>query len=201
MRNTAALVSSIPRGSHRADGLPHGTTWQDSKVQPPPEVKVDAMRKRIIDQADKARQPRPEAEWLDLERIAEVEITSEDPSFPIESALALEAEGQGWRAAEPGEQLVRIVFDAPTAVHRISLQFVETQTARTQEFVLRWAAKRKEPFREIVRQQWTFSPNGSTREIEDYVVNLADLGVLELAIKPEISGGNARASLAAWRVA
>jgi len=159
------------------------------------------MRKRIIDQADKAQQPRPEAGWLDLERIAEVEITSEDPSFPIESALALEAEGQGWRAAEPGEQIVRIVFDAPTAVHRISLQFVETQTARTQEFVLRWAAKRKEPFREIVRQQWTFSPNGSTREIEDYQVNLADLGVLELAIKPEISGGNARASLAAWRVA
>src|SRR5215471_6743079 len=79
LRSTAALVSSIPRGSHRADGLPHGTTWQDSKVQPPPEVKVDAMRKRIIDQADKARQPRPEAEWLDLERIAEVEITSEDP--------------------------------------------------------------------------------------------------------------------------
>jgi len=159
------------------------------------------MRKRIIGQADRAREPRSEARWLDLERIAEVEVTSEDPSFPIESALALEAEGQGWRAAAPGEQLVRIVFDAPTAVHRISLQFVETQMARTQEFVLRWAAKRNQPFSEIVRQQWTFDPNGSTREIEDYQVNLVNLGVLELAIKPEISGGNALASLAAWRVA
>ncbi|MBV8362033.1 MAG: carbohydrate-binding protein [Deltaproteobacteria bacterium] len=159
------------------------------------------MRKRLISQTSKVRQSRQEGEWLDLEHIAEVEITSEDPNFPIESALSLEAEGQGWRAAEPGEQLVRIVFDAPVAVHRISLQFVETQTARTQEFVLRWAAKRNEPFREIVRQQWTFSPNGSTREIEDYAVNLADLGVLELAIKPDISGGNALASLVAWHIA
>jgi hypothetical protein len=171
------------------------------KLQQPREVKVDAMRKRIIGQADRAREPRSEARWLDLERLAEVEVTSEDPSFPIESALALQAEGQGWRAAEPGEQLVRIVFDAPTAVHRIRLEFVETKRARTQEFVLRWAAGRNEPFREIVRQQWTFSPDGSTREIEDYEVDLADLGVLELAIKPEISGGDALASLAAWRVA
>jgi hypothetical protein len=135
-----------------------------------------------------------------VERIAEVEVTSEDPNFPIESALALGTEAPGWRAADPGEQLVRIVFDQPTAVHRINLEFVEARTARTQEFVLRWAAKRNEPPREIVRQQWTFSPDGSTREIEDYEVNLADVGILELAVKPEVSGGNAIASLVAWRL-
>jgi hypothetical protein len=32
-----------------------------------------------------------------------VEVTSEDPNFPIESALAA-SQGPGWRAAEPGEQ-------------------------------------------------------------------------------------------------
>jgi len=159
------------------------------------------MRKRIVAQADRAPHSRSEVRWLDLERIAEVEVTSEDPSFPIESALALASAGQGWRAAKPGEQLVRLIFDAPTVLHRIRLEFCEAETARTQEFVLRWAARPGEPFREIVRQQWTFSPNGSTSEIEDYQVELANLGVLELAIKPEISGGNARASLAAWHVA
>jgi hypothetical protein len=161
----------------------------------------EAMRKRIIGQAEKGQEPRAEASWLNLEGMAEVEVTSENPDFPVESAFTLKSESQGWRAGEPGEQLIRIIFAAPITVHRIRLQFVELQTPRTQEFVLRWAAKRNEPFREIVRQQWTFSPNGSTSEIEDYQVNLADLGVLELAIKPEISGGNALASLAAWRVA
>jgi uncharacterized protein (DUF736 family) len=157
------------------------------------------MRKRIIGRLEP--ETRSEANWLDLERIAEVEVTSEDPNFPIESALALNAIGQGWRAAEPGEQLLRIVFDAPITLRRISLKFVESQTARTQEFVLRWAPKRNEPFKEIVRQQWNFNPDGSTSEIEDYQVNLANLGVLELAIKPELSGVPALASLATWRVA
>lgn len=158
------------------------------------------MRKHIIGQA-KTPEAQSQKEWLDLERVAQVEVTSEDPGFPIESALALEAEGKGWRAAEPGEQLVRIVFDAPTAVRRIKLHFAETQTVRTQEFVLRWSNKRNEALREITRQQWNFSPNGSTSEVEDYQVNLGDVGVLELAIKPDISGGNARASLMALRLA
>jgi hypothetical protein len=159
------------------------------------------MRKRIIGQEATAEEPRSKEPWFDLERIAQVEVTSEDPAFPIESALAPESAGKGWRAAEPGEQLLRIVFDAPTALHRIRLQFVEDQVARTQEFVLRWAGKRNEPLREIVRQQWTFSPDGSSTEIENYQVDLAQVTVLELAIKPDISGGMALASLIAWRVA
>lgn len=164
-------------------------------------VKAGLMRKRIIGEGARAQEARSDETWLDLERIAEVEVTSEDPAFPIESALTPESRGKGWRAAEPGEQLVRIVFDAPTALHQMRLQFVENQAARTQEFVLRWARKGNEPLREIVRQQWTFSPTGSISEIENYQVNLAEVAVLELAIKPDISGGNALASLIAWRVA
>ena len=158
------------------------------------------MRKRIIGQKDKAPEPDSKKEWLELERVAEVEVTSEDPAFPIESALGLESDAPGWRAAEPGEQLVRIVFDTPTPVHRIRLEFVETEITRTQEFVLRWATKGNGPVREIVRQQWNFSPSGATSEIENYQVNLADVGVLELVIKPDISDGSALACLKAWRV-
>jgi len=41
------------------------------------------------------------------------------------------------------------------------------------------------PFSEIVASQWSFSPQGSTSEIEDYQVNLATVSILELAIKPD----------------
>ncbi len=51
------------------------------------------------------------------------------------------------------------------------------------------------PFREIVRQQWNFSPPTSTRESEEYRVELSEVTVLELTIVPDISGGAARASL------
>jgi hypothetical protein len=159
------------------------------------------MRKRIIGQVATPQEARPDVTWLDLESIAQVEATSEDPAFPIENALTVQEGLGGWRAAEPGEQLVRILFDAPRAVHRIKLHFVEEQLERTQEFVLRWTAKGSDPLQQIVCQQWNFSPTGSTSEIEDYQVNLAEVAVLELAIKPDISNGSARASLAAWRVA
>jgi outer membrane receptor protein involved in Fe transport len=44
------------------------------------------------------------------------------------------------------------------------------------------------PEKEIVRQQWNFSPAGSTTEIEDYAVDLDGVSVLELAIQPAWAG-------------
>ena len=159
------------------------------------------MRKRIIGQSGTAKVQHPEEQWLDLEHIAEVEVSSEDPNFPIESALVPGRPGQGWRAAEKGAQLIRIILTTPMPVHRIRLQFEETEAARTQEFVLRWSDSPSAPLKEIVRQQWTFSPEGSTSEIEDYQVNLADVAILELALKPDLTPDNAAASLAMLRIA
>ena len=157
------------------------------------------MRKRIVTPA-----PQPGAtpgdDWLDLEPIATVEVTSEDPAHPVEAALR-EGAGSGWRAAGPGAQTLRLLFDAPQPLRRILLRFEEPARERTQELVLRWSAAEGEPLREIVRQQWTFSPGGSTREVEDYAVELSGVRVLELTIVPDISGGDARASLAEWRLA
>ena len=82
----------------------------------------------------------------------------------------------------------------------IRVQFEETQHERQQEFALRWSADGTS-FREIVRQQWNFSPSGSTTEAENYVVALAGVSVLELHIVPDTRGGDARASLAELRIA
>jgi hypothetical protein len=77
----------------------------------------------------------------------------------------------------------------------ISLVFEENETGRTQEFVLRWSPNGDSSLKEIVRQQWNFSPPESTREVEEYRVDLSNVSVLELIIKPNIGGGVARASL------
>jgi hypothetical protein len=137
-------------------------------------------------------------EWLNLEELASVEVTSEDPDFPIESAIA--AQGPGWRAAEPGEQVIRLVFDSPQKLERIRLEFSEPDSQRTQEFTLRYS-RAGEPLREIVRQQWNFSPQGSISEIEDYRIDLQGVAVLELAIKPDLASSGAVARLKAWRIA
>jgi len=157
------------------------------------------MRKRIIPSVQKDIPP-PGEDWLDLERLAQVEITSEDAAHPIESAL-LPDRGTGWRAAGPGEQTIRLLFEHPQRLRRIWLQFVEPVIERTQEFVLRWSPDGGQSFREIVRQQWNFSPQGATCETEDHRVDLSGVTVLELSIIPDISRGDARASLKQLRLA
>jgi hypothetical protein len=72
---------------------------------------------------------------------------------------------------------------------------------RTQEFVLSWSSGGEQHYREIVRQQYNFSPPSITSEVEDYVVDLDAVAALELVINPDISGGLACASLAQLRLA
>jgi hypothetical protein len=151
------------------------------------------MRKRLIDSAvERARTLGQH--WLELERAAVVEVTSEDADFPVESAFGSE-DARGWRAAAPGHQIIRLIFDNPQRLQCVSLVFEEDEIGRTQEFVLRWSSDDGSTLKEIVRQQWNFSPPESIREVEQYQVELHDVKVLELVIKPDISGGVARASL------
>ena len=152
------------------------------------------MRKRLV--TSSATVLGQDEIWLDLEHTATVEVTSENKDFPIESSLAVEPR-QGWRAAEPGAQTIRLLFDEPQEIRCISLVFEENEVRRTQEFALRSGG----PFREIVRQQWNFSAPSSTRETEEYRVELSDVTILELTIVPDISGGPACASLKGLRLA
>ena len=157
------------------------------------------MRKRIITKGDQGVIP-PDQTWLDLENLAQAELTSEDVSHPIESALKRN-EGSGWRASEPGQQTVRLLFDKPLRVRRVYLVFHEDEQERTHEFVLRWSSDGGQSYREIVRQQYNFSLPDNIREIEDYAVDLVGMTTLELSIIPDISGGSARASIGQIRLA
>lgn len=141
------------------------------------------MRKSIVSPSPVAATPIPDL-WRDLERIARVEITSEDPAFPIEHALGRTVT-TGWRAAETGPQIIRLHFDEPLTIRRIQLHFVDRAAERSQEFAI-YAGSGTE-LREIVRQQFTFSPSGSTEETEDYAVALEGVTVIELKIDPDRS--------------
>lgn len=157
------------------------------------------MRKRIVNQAPQDSSF-PDQSWLDLERIAQVEVTSEEAAYPIESAL-IPGAGIGWRAAQPGKQVLRLVFDDPLSLRRIYLLFLEDDMERTQEFVLRWSPDGGRSYREILRQQYNFSPPGTTQEVEDYAVNIDGVTALELSIVPDVGGGDALTSLSRLRLA
>lgn len=157
------------------------------------------MRKTIV--AQDAPSKAAQRNWLDLEHLAQVEVTSEEAAHPIEAALRGDEQRDGWRASERGRQTIRLRFDTPQGLHLIRLVFDETERARTQEFVLRWRRSGETTSHEIVRQQYTFSPPTTTREIDEYTVDLHEVRILELQIRPDISDREARASLSTWQLA
>jgi hypothetical protein len=127
------------------------------------------MRKRLISSIHAAS---PDAEgggWLEVEQAAVVEVTSEADAHPVEGALLKGR--RGWRAAVPGVQTIRILFDEVQTIRRIRLVFREHEIARTQEFVLRWSRDRGISWKDVIRQQWNFSPAATVNKCEEYEVN------------------------------
>src|ERR1700733_6161808 len=141
------------------------------------------MRKSIVSPSAAATTPISDL-GRDLERIARVEISSEDEQFPIEHALG-KKETTGRGGAGTGPQLIRLHFDEPMNIKRLHLHFVDRAAERSQEFAV-YAGAGSE-LKEVARQQWSFSPNGSTEEIEDYPVNLSGITTLEVRIDPDRS--------------
>lgn len=157
------------------------------------------MHKRIIT-LDTQNNSAEGKNWLDLDSLAQVELTSEDPAYPIEVALTPDT-GSAWRAAGTGAQIIRLLFDAPLRLRRIHLVFNEAENARTQEFVLRWSPDGGQSYRDIVRQQYTFSPPSTSLEVEDFHVDLNGVTALELKVNPDINGSSAQASLTQFLLA
>ncbi len=139
-----------------------------------------------------------DAEWVDLEALARVEVSSEAAGSPIEGAL-MPGGSRPWVAGAPGKASVTLRFDAPREVGKVRLQCIELEHERSQEWALH-ALLTGGGEREVLRQQWNFSPGGSTTEDEVYTLNLPAVAGLRLTIDPDRGRDRYPATLAMWRV-
>lgn len=155
------------------------------------------MRKKVIGAAAEAGSTQ-EGNWLDLETIAEVEVSSEASGFPVEAALVSGSE-KGWQAAALGEARIQLRFDTPIHIAQVLLHCTDSEHERSQEWSLR-AQLADGTERELLRQGWNFSPGGSTEQREVYTVNLNGVRTLTLTIDPDRGRNRYPATLAAWRV-
>ena len=87
------------------------------------------MRKRLITTTSQDT-PHFDEGWLDLDRAASVEVTSEEKHYGIDAALVL-GETQGWRAANAGTQTIRLLFDQPQSLRCITLVFEEENVPKS----------------------------------------------------------------------
>jgi hypothetical protein len=132
-------------------------------------------------------------QWLDLDAVADVTIVSAGRRVARARPL--------WSAEIPGEQTIEIHFRHGTSVRRLRVVSSEAEQARTQEMTIWASLHRGERHREVVRQQFNFSPHGATQEVEEYAVQLDDVSTIQLRIVPSIDGRPAVARVCELRVA
>jgi hypothetical protein len=153
------------------------------------------LRKQVI--RAPASSPDPTPGEIDIASVATVQVTSEAPAHPMDHTFD-GSRGPGatrWMAGEPGEQTLVLAFDAPQAIHRVALEVEEPEVARTQELHLAVSTDGGRTYREVLRQEYTFSPPGTTYEREDWAVQAEGVTNLRLVIKPDKGGTPCRATI------
>jgi hypothetical protein len=140
---------------------------------------------------------------IDVAALATVLVTSEDPDHPVDHVFD-EHPGQGgtrWVAGESGEQVLILAFDVPQSIRRVLLEVEEREVARTQEIQLACSGDGGRTYRELLKQEYNFSPPGTTFEREDWTVATEGVTHLRLQMKPDKGVKPCRAtitSLALW---
>jgi len=134
---------------------------------------------------------------LDIPAIATVIVSSEKTDHPIEHAFDGQR-GSGasrWLAAVPGEQCLIINFDTPQMLHQLVLDIEEPDVSRTQELLLSVSSDGGRTYRDVVRQEYNFSPPGTTYERETWALNTDRITHLAIRITPDKGAQAALATL------
>ena len=155
------------------------------------------LRKHIVKAPPSLSVPEPGE--LDIAATATVQVTSEDSAHPIEHVFDHRRGpgGSRWVAAEPGEQTLLLAFDTPQTIDQIIVEVEEPAVSRTQELWLSVSHDGGQTYRELRRQEYTFSPPGTTFEREAWTVMAAGVTHLQLWMQPDKGGKPFRATLTA----
>jgi hypothetical protein len=128
---------------------------------------------------------------------ATVLVTSELPDHPIDH-ICDGQRGPGstrWIAGQAGDQTVILAFDAARNINTVGLEIEEREVSRTQELTLATSRDGGQTYREVLRQEFNFSPSGTTFEHEEWRVAAEGVTNLRVWIRPDKGGKPCRATM------
>ena len=140
---------------------------------------------------------------ISIADVATVQVTSEEAGHPIDNAFD-HNQGPGgsrWIADGPGEQTVILLFDSPQTIRQIGVEVEELAVSRTQELSVSVSSDGGRTYRELVRQEFNFSPPGTSFERELWSTSAGAVTHLRLEIKPDKGGRVGRATLTSLSLA
>jgi hypothetical protein len=131
------------------------------------------------------------ADEIDIAGGATIAYSSEDPAHPVEDLFDGRS-GPGatrWMSARPDtlEQIV-VEFDHPQTISRLVYEVEEAIRERTQEIRVEVSEDGGRTYRQILVQEYTFSPRGATYQREEQRFNLRQVTHLRLTIVPNKNG-------------
>src|ERR1700731_187796 len=143
------------------------------------------LRKRPLE-ADAAASARAAGE-IDIAGCATIAYSSENPAHPVDHMLDGHC-GPGatrWVSARPDtvEHIV-VEFDQPQAIGRLVYEVEEAMRERTQEVRVEVSEDGGRTYRQILVQEYTFSPRGATYQREEQRFNLHQVSHLRFTIVP-----------------
>jgi hypothetical protein len=161
---------------------------------------IPRLRKRSLE-ADAAASGRA-ANEIDIVSRATVSYSSEDPDHPVEHLLDGQS-GPGatrWMSAR-ADTIEHIVleFDRPQTISRLVYEVEEATRERTQEVRVEVSEDGAQTYRQILVQEYNFSPGGATYQREEQRLDLGRVTHLRLTIVPN-KNGSGTATLTALRL-
>jgi hypothetical protein len=142
------------------------------------------------------------ADEVDIASCAVIAYSSENPAYPVEHLLD-GVSGPGatrWMSARPDviEQIV-VEFDHPQTISWLVYEVEEAIRERTQEVRVEVSEDGGQTYRQLLVQEYTFSPRGATYQREEQRLNLHQVNHLRLTIVPN-KNGSGTATLTALRL-
>ena len=176
----------------------YGYEVDEQHIQTMSDANPSRLRKRQLE----AGQATSAAGEIDIAGCATIAYSSENPAHPVEH-LVDGRSGPGatrWLGAHPDvtEQIV-VEFDQPQTISRLVYEVEEARCERTQEVRLEISEDGGRTYRQILVQEYTFSPAGATYQREEQRFNLHQVGQLRLTIIPN-KNGSGTATLTSLRV-
>jgi len=147
------------------------------------------LRKRLMNEQSSRPPERPGE--IDIASHATLAYSSEDPNHPLEHLI----DGHGGRGAtrwasgrsDATEQIV-LEFDQAQKISRLVYEVEECSQPRTQQVRVEVSADHGRAYRQILAQDYTFSPQGATFQHEDLRLDLPPITHLRLTIVPNKDG-------------
>jgi hypothetical protein len=139
---------------------------------------------------------------IDLAGHARLAYSSEDPDQPVENLID-GRQGRGaprWASARRNAtERIELEFDDPQPISRLVYEVEECAEERTQEVRVEISSDRGASYRQVLAQDYTFSPHGATFQHEDLRLDLPAVTHLRLTIVPN-KGGQGVATLTSLRL-